>query len=1219
MKSISNEERSLKRYLKNHISLNTETMVKFLITGTVALSLTACGGGGGGGNLTNPIPPVVGPEEPKPEPPQPPVVGPEEPKPEPPQPPIKPEEVVENVNKTNETHEISNKNITVQGSIKGDGNTSNFVGIKAINSTVDSKATIDIVGEGAIGLYGTTSGVRTAILPEVTNSGNISITGKNAIGLKVDNGVKGINNGSIKINGSGVGIEAKDSKVLNNGKVELISEIKETKMIEEGVELTQRESLPVVGIFGNNSTLENSQQGVIILTGDGAGILAVNNSKANNLGKIILKDQENFEERVFFNTVTGKFEIGRSNYTTRPVGMEAINSEIVNSNLIQIDGSGYGMVGNNGSTIVNNGRIEILRAVDVYNAGILVDNKMQQNSSSVLNNGEIIMGIKDDGYMLTGIHGGVSGVIENSKTGKIELNGGIKTYVRGMIGGEIINNGVLKLTGGTLEGLSGTNVKNQGNLFLIGNENEEIVSAIVGKNLLNDSTGKIDISGLGELYGMRGDKYNNEQVVNKGQIIGNGSNIYGIEGNNVINEGSILLTSTDNAEGINDIEHDWNAGITQNVNISNSGILEIEASTYAKGIAAYQGDKVEITNSGKILVNSTGQYASGEGVGIDVRGNSGAIINGSTGVIRVLSQNTAHGIRSVGVEVINHGEINVEGNKDNNKWWISSGIKVENTKATNHGTINVDGKGSYGMYATNGAVAENSETGIINVSATAEGGMIASGQNSKVVNNGVINIASRDGLDELNKESIALKAENGGSIENTGTINIDGNLNLGTSSKGKYVIGTTKDGTYGKISAKNVSIDGDVVVSTEITKNEYKNEYTMQNVVDAENIVLGDSFNFTSNSLLYDANSVTDIWGNLDATLTRNNKTLADFTNGYLTSVANIFGKYQTEETFKSLSVDAKEVINAIDTSSKNAIDNSLNSLTPTIYSNLGRQLLETSETFKEQDMLAINSLENNTYNFTFIGEYKDVDSRNNIEGYKSKLSGFVGAMNFGDETFGTIGYGYNAIDYKENGKGNIQTIHLGLNKFVKYQKVDFKLGLGGEYNFHENKRDIDLLNRRAESKFNSYGVRATGEVSKIIGEEMFVKPYLGLDLAYMKYDSFTESDAKSLNATIESENYVSVLPKIGLLVGEKVGKLDVFAKAEYSYELGNMDKEQQFSYEGFNGKGNLPKDTLESGTVGLEAGINYGMNNFTLGGSIGKNFGRRDNGFAKLSLGYRF
>lgn len=68
----------------------------------------------------------------------------------------------------------------------------------------------------------------------------------------------------------------------------------------------------------------------------------------------------------------------------------------------------------------------------------------------------------------------------------------------------------------------------------------------------------------------------------------------------------------------------------------------------------------------------------------------------------------------------------------------------------------------------------------------------------------------------------------------------------------------------------------------------------------------------------------------------------------------------------------------------------------------------------------------------------------------------------------------------------------------------------------------------------------------------------------------------------------------------------------EYSYELGNMNKEQEFSYEGFSRKGKLPKDNLECGTTGLKIGANYEVNNFTLGVSVGNNF-------ANVSLGYKF
>ena len=992
-----------------------------------------------------------------------------------------------------------------------------------------------------------------------------------------------INNKDIQLSGEAVGIQVdNEGKAINNGKIQLVSQNIKTRGYAKSGEPYDWKYKEVgttyselIGMFAKTGTIENSETGNISLLGSGYGMRAILNSVGINNGNILAEAKiESWSESVGVND-PDPTEL-RPHIWAPIVGMEANTSEILNNNSITILNSGIGMIGKDNSKVINNGNILVngkfnveqnrIHSAFAENAGMyLFRNSSGENNGSIIVTGDT----ENEAVVLDE----TSSFVNN---GKIEVEA-IGEHARGISGNgttggtKLINNGSIKVSyakgsSQSLEDVAGISavrdILNAGTIEI--NSNEGIVAAGIKSNsnfALNS----------------------NREIVNSktGKIIVNGDNIIGIQ-------------------AINNAENKLNTDI---VSIVNEGLISVNGKT--KDIP--MGD----TTEGEIPTGIQAFNYAGQS-------NKGLITNNNK--IEVESLDIARGIDSYGNDVVNNGIISIKGTGTTGGF-DSNGIRIQEfgATATNKGTINVDGAGAWGMYAGKDSTAINSETGIINVSATAEGGMIASGQGAKVINKGTINIANRDGLNESNKESIALKSSNGGAIENSGVINIDGNLTLNSMNSGRYVIGTNKDGSYGKISAKNVSIDGDIIVSTEITKNGFKNEYTMQNIVDAENISLGDNFNFTSNSLLYDAEAVTDTWGNLDATLIRNNKTLSDFTTGYITSTANIFGKYQTEEMFKTLSVDAKEVVNSIDTTSINAINRSLNSLTPTIYSNLGRQILETSETFKEQDMVAINSLGENSYNFTFIGEYQDVSSRNNIEGYKGKLTGFVGAMNFGDSTFGTLGYTYNNIDYKENGKGNIQTIHLGLNKFMKYQGVDLKLGLGGEYNFHENKRDIDLLSRRAESDFDSYGVRASGEVSKIFGEKVFVKPYLGFDLAHMKYDSFTESSANSLNVTVESENYTSVLPKVGLLVGNKFGGLDLFAGIEYSYELGNMDKEQEFSYEGFSGKGKLPKDDLECGTTGVKLGANYGVNNLTLGVSVGKNFGRRNNSFVNFSLGYTF
>lgn len=1347
MKKINNEEKSIKRYLKNRISLNLETIVKFLITGVIGISLTACGGGGGGGGSSDPKPPVVGPEDPKPEPP-----------------------IVEEieVNKNNEGHTITGKDTNVSGVIKGDTTSKNIVGITAKNSNVESSATINLSGDGSVGMHGTTDllTANTRANYSIKNSGTIEVNGKNSVGISVENGVIGINNGTIIGNGEGVyqqnpdgtiiesssgsigiltkneskginnkdiilegaytsGMVAKDrSSVENNGNISMKSKLVEESELSNGEYYKGIVYSAEKGLVADNgsSAINN---GLITGQGNIRGIEVTNESKGENNGEIQLESLRQDIKTIIESDEW--YAILQDQILSKVRGLRGRdkNSIVINNKNIQLSGDAVGIEVDKEAKGINNGNIQLL-SQEIASRGY---------SKGGLPNGEYDWAYKEIGITYSELIGMLAknGDIENSKTGIISLNGtgvGMKVIsnsvgvnngniiaqskaeiwsdtadigepdpttgrwlfwapIAGMEAdsSEITNNSKIQIINDG-QGMRASNksvATNNGDIIITSktsNEAGEFVEwnyHVIGMEL-NDSVGvnngNIVITGSAEHKGVSLNKDAN--FINKGKIevetensfargISEDTNRSEVLEKEIVNDGTIrVFASKTDKENTNPTFGDA-IGVAINRDFKNNG----EVYTETKGGSAVGVDsrdnERDVINSttGKIVVvgdNAIGIKANNETYGSsDILGkvsviNDGLIaVNGKTGdveyrseivtgiqafnynevskgiitnngKIEVESLNDARGIDSYGNDVINNGIISIKGTGVIDGF-DSNAIRVQGLGAiaTNNGTINVDGVGAWGMYAGGDGTAINSKDGVINVSATAEGGMIASG--GTAINHGTINIEAGNSntniveLDKNGNEVIksAMYATNGGTIENYGTINSNGNITLGSTNGGAYVIGTTEDGSYGKITAKNASIDGDVVVGSEITKNGFKNEYTMQNVVDAESITLGDDFNFISNSLLYDAEAITDRWGNLDATLSRNNKTLSDFTTGYITSTANIFGKYQNEESFKTLSSDAKEVIKAIDTSSVEAIGKNLNDLTPTIYSNLGRQILETSETFKEQDMVAINSLGENSYNFTFVGEYQDIDSRDYIEGYKSKLSGFVGAMNFGDGTFGTIGYGYNAIDYKDNGKGHIQTIHLGLNRFMKYQGVDLRLGVGGEYNFHENKRDIDLVSRRAESNFDSYGVRASGEVSKIFGEKIFVKPYLGFDLAHMKYDSFTESNANSLNATIESENYTSILPKIGLLVGDRFGSLDLFAGVEYSYELGNVDKEQEFTYEGFIGKGKLPKDDLECGTTGIKAGASYEVNNFTLGGSVGKNFGRRDNSFVNVSLGYKF
>lgn len=1182
--SLKNEKR-IKGYLKNRISLDSSVVVRFLITGGIALSLTACGGGSSSGSnspnngdVSQPINPVEK---------------------------VKIDQVDKGVSLTGKTAEVD-------GKISGTKN--DLVGITAKNSNVKSNANIELNGENSVGIYATADQKQRAIFT-VENNGNIKMSGKNAVGILADNGVVAKNNGNITmnsvkekgenvietgeyyayiqkeivfdsvgmlgkgdgtqvindknidLNGSGVGVLVKDgAKGENNGIINVTSQTVDAVGYAKGsyedgeVDWKYQElgkmysKISGMGASGN-ATAENTKTGKIYLKGAGAGMEAAENSNAVNNGKIIA---EALKEVWYETTNIGEpdsYENPSYDYT-KTTGMFAEKgSEIVNNNSIYVKNSGIGMFAEKNSKLVNNGNIVVEGVKSEStgfseNAGLcLFENSTGENNGAITVSGET----ENEGVVLDE----TSNFVNNGEIKVSSLNchaTGISG--NGTIGGsKIVNNGKIEI-----------NYKNTLN------EYGESIGISARRDILNEGIIKITSEGGIQNIGIRSNVNNpenfNYKIINSknGEILLNGENVVGIQVNtresseekkdniSIINDGLILVS-----------------GKTRNPKEDSMMPTGIQSFNYAG-----EKNKGLITNNGKIEINS-----------LDI----------------------ARGIDSYANDVINNGVINVNGID-------SEGIRVQagNAIAINNGIINADGKGSFGMYAGPEGTAINAENGIINVLSSAEGGMIASGENSKVINKGTINIAARDGVTEENKESIAVVAKNGGTIENTGIVNIDGDLKIGTS--GSYTIGTTKDGKYGKISAKNIDIQGNLKVSTEIVKGGYKSEYKLDNVIESENSI-ENNIGLLSDSLLYNTKLEKDSEGNYDAKLERNEKRLEEFAKDEVKSTGNILSKYFEEKNFAMLSSDAKEVLNRIDTSNISGLNRDLKEITPNIYSNIGRELQSTTELFATQDQNAIESIGKNNFNFIFLGEHNKVDNRGAIEGYKSNVSGFIGAVDLGKGFYGTLGYGYNDLDYKDNGKGNIETIHLGVNKIGTFAELEYKFGVGGEYSFHNTKRDV--FDRRAESDFNSYAIRGFAEVTKQYGKDLYIKPYLGLSLAYMGNESFSESGAGALNARIDSEDYTSIQPKLGFKIGKNLGNLNLFTVAEYSYELGDMDKNQTFSLEGFEGKGELEKDNLEKGRGKIKAGVGYDIGSLNISGAVGKEFGIDEDNFVELSIGYRF
>ncbi len=568
---------------------------------------------------------------------------------------------------------------------------------------------------------------------------------------------------------------------------------------------------------------------------------------------------------------------------------------------------------------------------------------------------------------------------------------------------------------------------------------------------------------------------------------------------------------------------------------------------------------------------------------------------------------------------------------------------------TNSGTINVLEKDMIGILADYGSRAINLESGVINLIGEHSIGMLAQ-RESTIINHGTINVGNIAGyaMKAIHSEiyntvsgiiyidashpdpegaDILLMFES--DLHNVGTIEVVYNpiksssepLSIKTDNLSSYVVGTSEDGTYGTIKANSVSIDGNIKVDPTLAKGDFQDKYLLSNIIESTNITMGPNYNITSGSLLYDAHSSLNISGGLDATLTRNNSTLSTYAKKDYVSIANIFDKYIDKKAILTLDTDQKNIINKIfeNTKSNQNINKTLNDLSGNIYSNIPRQIFETNDLFTNKEVELIENLGEEKVNFSVLGDITKNTSKYDIEGYKSEMTGFIGVAKLSENLFGTFGYGYNKINYDYSGNGNLQSIHAGLYKYYDINEMNFKIGLNGEYNFHKTERDIYSLDKKANSDFNSYTINLKSELSKTFGSSLYIQPTIGLDAGYSSQESFTETGAGAINLNVGKEDYTSIKPSIGLEVGKKFDNITFYASSKYFYELGNIDKNRQMSFENFNGEFQALGDHLKGSSTELKIGTSINYKNIGFNINLGKTFGKRDKEFINAGFSYKF
>lgn len=779
----------------------------------------------------------------------------------------------------------------------------------------------------------------------------------------------------------------------------------------------------------------------------------------------------------------------------------------------------------------------------------------------------------------------------NEKTGVINV---LSKYSSGMVS---VNKGSKAINEGTITGTQPDS-----------NTDMALMKGIYGGNLENNGT----IRGTGSaVSAMLNESYHGEGFtsVNNGNIELIGDNKENLHYTRLVGMDAIKSKKDDDNE--EDIKLVNNGTI--NVQNNNFHLLNPNAisSMYIHGMSvniySKSNTKNEAINNGEITVS--GKHSTG----MNAYGNNITLIN--KGKIKA-SGEFANGISAYGenIQAINEGTIDVDG-------YHSSGISVsEGAVGINEktGVIKIDGQNAFAMSATNGSKVINKGKIILNGQST---GMYAGnvGVNADQYATSTIENEGEIIFEDSNIKTAIWASENGTYINKGKIIGSDG-IEIKTENMGRFVVGKDASGDISRVRAKrSLKIDGDVVASKDLIDGN-KKEFIYKDVFSAPQIEITRSADPKYVSMFYNSKLELNNTGNVDMAVYRNETTVEEsYESEEFSSLTSSLDNYLDIENLE-LSKDEKLVVDKILKSDKiSDVQKVVKDLSGEIYANLPRQIFDIQDRFIKEDGKLIDNLNEYSYNFNFFGDKSSVKNKGEISGYKTTSEGFVGTKRFENNVFATIGYENSSVKYNEGSKGSIQSIHTGIYKKLLLNEFDIKLGLNGEYNFHETNREIDSFDKKAKGKYNSYTLGANGEISRVYGDSLYINPTLGLKLGYGKYEKFTEKNAGDLGLTVKEENYFSILPSVGFKVGKNFEFVDIYSNAIYSYELGDLNKKQGMSLLGDKINYKLNSDSLEKANLVLNAGVSTEIKDFKITFEVGKEFGKRDNNYLALGIGYKF
>ena len=745
-----------------------------------------------------------------------------------------------------------------------------------------------------------------------------------------------------------------------------------------------------------------------------------------------------------------------------------------------------------------------------------------------------------------------------------------------------------------------------------------------GSTVTIDKSSELTLSNSGTVI----DASKGGTVTNSGTINLNSNGGIGIEAGDssvIKNENAINLTGSNNTaikakggEITNNGQIDIKSSLSKGAEISagkftNSGIISIDkdytgsygiylSSTSSDSNGSNSGSGASATNEGKIWVksdNSTGVYIDGGEFT-----NSGSIVSGGTAsgdsfVVENGGITNGYGIHIKNGTATNSGKIYMFG-KGASTTNMPSAVLVDGGEFTNSGTIHVDGLrqntgvGSSNIYAiiVSGGTAKNTGTVDFVNGANQYNGNV---EDSKSTTSSTASL------------SAGILVKSGGVFKNSGVVKTDTVMNFDSAASENSKIVISKNGSY---QAK--SFKGNVVADADITQNGFETTYRNDNSF----IGKDEGLNVISGSYMFNTEKAVNESGNTGVIMTMKSfaETVAD--KELASYLSTNYAAQKGEGVFNTLKGAATAT----------AFDMAINrEFGFSMIANLAKQdldLLSNINRAANDDILAQTD-EINRAKVNVMAYQQEFDNKNNVSGYKDKVTAVYGFSDYQIANNWRAGFGAAAARSDSDFDDDSSRYNNVLEVFapLTYTNDNFRAMAKPKVGFgkgHYSRSGIDKV-YKADLTNYYYGVDTEARQTIDVNVAQ-IEPVVGANITEVNVDDLKENNG-GLKA--DSDKVTSIQSVIGMDIKKEfeLGKEQsvlLTAGGRYFHEFGDKYSTMA-TMDNMLGSYQINSNRLQRNSGLLTMKAQYDYKKLSLSAAVNAPLEQKSNVYYLFNLGYKF